>query len=259
MDKLAASLVAGLMAVAPARAAEPPPEIVRTIAPTGTLRAAINYGNPVLAQRGASGEPGGVSVALARALGQRLGVPVELLPFDGAGRVTEAVRSGAWDVAFLAIDPQRATEITFTQPYVLIEGTYMVADGSPLTTPDAVDRRGVRVSVGQGSAYDLFLTRALTQATLVRAPTSAAAIAAFGRGEVEVAAGVRQPLAAFARTHPGFRVFDGRFMVIEQAMATPHGREAAQAYLRDFLGEMKGSGMVAEALRHSDQEATVAP
>jgi polar amino acid transport system substrate-binding protein len=261
MGRLAASLVAALMVAVAAHAAEPSPQVARELAPTGTLRAAINYGNPVLAQKTASGEPGGVSVELARELGKRLGVPVELVFFDAAGKVFEAVKAGAWDIAFLAIDPVRAAEITFTQPYVVIEGTYMVAQDSPVRAIEDVDREGLRVSVGQGSAYDLFLTRALKKATLVRAPTSAAAIELFARGGgLDAAAGVKQPLVAFAAANPGFRVIAGRFMVIEQAMATPRGREGAHAYLRSFVDEMKNSGMVAGALRRSNQpDATVAP
>ena len=260
MGRLAASLVATLMVAVAAHAAEPSPQVARELAPTGTLRAAINYGNPVLAQKTASGEPGGVSVELARELGKRLEVPVELVFFDAAGKVFEAVKAGAWDVAFLAIDPVRAAEITFTQPYVVIEGTYMVAQNSPVKAIEDVDREGLRVSVGQGSAYDLFLSRALKKATLVRAPTSAAAIELFARGGLDAAAGVKQPLVAFAAANPGFRVIEGRFMVIEQAMATPRGREGAHVYLRSFVDEMKASGMVAGALQRSNQpDATVAP
>jgi polar amino acid transport system substrate-binding protein len=260
MARLVASLVAMAMVVAAAHAAEPSLQVVRELAPTGTLRAAINYGNPVLAQRTVSGELGGVSVELARELGKRLGVPVELVSFDAAGKVTEAVKAGAWDIAFLAVDPVRAAEITFTQPYVLIEGTYMVANDSPVRTVEDVDREGVRVSVGQGSAYDLFLTRALKRATLVRAPTSARAIELFAAAGLDAAAGVKQPLVTFAAAHPGFRVIEGRFMVIEQAVATPRGREGSHTYLRSFIDEMKASGMVAGALQRSNQpDAAVAP
>ena len=215
----------------------------------------------MLAQKTASGEPGGVSVELARELGKRLGVPVELVFFDAAGRVFEAVKAGAWDIAFLAIDPVRAAEITFTQPYVVIEGTYMVAQNSPVKAIEEIDREGLRVSVGRGSAYDLFLTRSLKNATLVRAPTSAAAIELFAQGGgLDAAAGVKQPLVAFAAATPGFRVIEGRFMVIEQAMATPRGREGAHVYLRSFIDGVKTSGMVAGALGRSNQgDATVAP
>lgn len=231
------------------------------LAPTGKLRAAINYGNPVLAQKDpASGEPRGVSVDLARELGRRMGVPVELITFDAAGKVFDALKRDAWDIAFLAIDPARATEIVFTAPYVVIEGAYLVPTDSPLRTIQDVDRNGVRVAVGNKSAYDLYLTRTLKYAQLVRVPTSPEAIDVFLKDKLEVAAGVKQPLIQFAKTNPNVRVMDGRFMVIEQAMGTPKGREAGALYLREFIEEMKTSGFVARGLEKSGQgDAVVAP
>jgi polar amino acid transport system substrate-binding protein len=231
------------------------------LAPTGKLRAAINFGNPVLAQKDpASGEPRGVSVDLARELGRRLGVPVELVAYDAAGKVFDALKTGAWDIAFLAIDPARATEIAFTAPYVVIEGTYLVPAASPLHTIEDVDRDGVRVAVGNKSAYDLYLSRTLTRAQLVRVPTSPEAINVFLKDKLEAAAGVKQPLLQFARSHPNVRVMDGRFMAIEQAMGTPKGREAGARYLREFIEEMKASGFVARGLEKSGQgDAAVAP
>lgn len=236
-----------------------PPEAVKALAPTGKLRAAINYGNSVLAQRDPStGEPRGVSADLARELARRLGVPIEYVTFDAAGKVFAAV--GTWDVAFLAIDPARATEIDFTAPYVIIEGGYMVPAGSAIRTITDVDRDGVRVAVGRGSAYDLYLTRTLKQATLVRAPTSPAAIELFVKEKLEVAANVKQPLVRFAAGNPSVHVLDGRFMVIEQAMGTPKGRSAGARYLREFVEEMKASGFVAAGLQRSGQlDAAVAP
>ena len=231
------------------------------LVPTGKLRAAINFGNPVLAQKDqASGEPRGVSVDLARELGRRLGVPVELVTYDAAGKVFDALKTGAWDIAFLAIDPARATEIAFTAPYVVIEGTYLVPADSPLRTIQDVDRDGVRVVVGNKSAYDLYLTRTLKRAQLVRVPTSPEAIDLFLKDKLEAAAGVKQPLLQFAKTHPNVRVMDGRFMAIEQAMGTPKRREAGLLYLREFVEEMKASGFVARGLEKSGQgDATVAP
>ena len=231
------------------------------LAPSGKLRVAINFGNPVLAQKDpATGEPRGVSVDLARELGRRLDVPVELVTFDAAGKVFDALKTGAWDVAFLAIDPARAAEIAFTAPYVVIEGTYLVPADSPLRTIGDVDREGVRVAVGNKSAYDLYLTRTLKRAQIVRAPTSPAAIEVFVRDKLEAAAGVKQPLLQFAKTNPNMRVMDGRFMAIEQAMGTPKGREAGAHYLREFVEEMKASGFVATGLERSGQgDATVAP
>jgi polar amino acid transport system substrate-binding protein len=238
-----------------------PPGAHSELAPTGKLRAAINFGNPVLAQKDpASGEPRGVSVDLARELGRRLGVPVELVTYDAAGKVFDTLKTGAWDIAFLAIDPARATEIAFTAPYVVIEGTYLVPADSPLHTIEGVDQDGVRVAVGNKSAYDLYLTRTLKRAQLVRVPTSPEAIDVFLKDKLEAAAGVKQPLLQFAKTHPNVRVMDGRFMAIEQAMGIPKGREAGALYLREFVEEMKASGFVARGLEKSGQgDATVAP
>jgi polar amino acid transport system substrate-binding protein len=256
------ALAAWLVLWGTAAAAQPvSPEIVRDLAPSGRLRAAINFGNPVLAQKDpATGEARGVSVDLSRELARRLGVALDLVLFDAAGKVAEAANAGTWDIAFLAIDPARAKEIAFTAPYVLIEGTYLVAENSPLRTIDDVDRDGVRVVVGSKSAYDLYLTRTLKRAELVRAPTSPAVIEVFLKDKLEVAAGVRQQLVQFAESHPGLRVMEGRFMAIEQAMGTPSGRELGLAYLRGFVEEMKRSGFVAEALARSGRkDAAVAP
>jgi polar amino acid transport system substrate-binding protein len=242
----AAAVCAVCLMLASAVTTDARKDAVSSLAPRGTLRAAINLGNPVLARRDAAGGAlGGVSVELARELGRRLGVPVVLVPYDAAGKVFDALQADAWDVAFLAIDPARAAGIAFTRPYVLIEGTYLVPGASPLRTIADVDREGVRVAVGRGSAYDLFLTRALTRAALVRAGTSAAALDLFLADHLEVAAGVRQPLVAFAKAHPGLRVMDGRFMAIEQAMGTPRGREAGTRYLDAFVADAITSGLVA--------------
>jgi len=239
----------------------PSEDVLKDLAPTGPIRAAINFGNPVLAQKHPqTGEPQGASVDLARELGRRLDRDLELITFDGAGKVFEAAKSSAWDIAFLAIDPVRAAEIAFTAPYVVIEGTYIVRDGSPLRTQDDFDRTGVRIAVGKGAAYDLFLTRALQHAELVRADTSAAALDLFMATGLEAAAGVRQPLLAYAAEHGGLRVIEGRFTAIEQAMGTPKGRPAGLAYLQAFIASVKAGGFVARALQRSGQTgASVAP
>ena len=165
-----------------------------------------------------------------------------------------------WDVAFLAIDPGRANDIAFTAPYVVIEGTYLVRAGSPLRTIEDIDREGVRIAVGKGSAYDLYLTRTIKKAQLVRAPTSPTVIDVFRDQKLEVAAGVRQQLIAFASGQPDVRVMDGRFMVIEQAIGTPKGRDHALEFLKSFVEEAKASGFVADALARSNQrDAAVAP
>ena len=223
------------------------------LAPTGTLRVGINYGNPVLVQRDpATGDLRGVAVDLARELASRIGVPIELVTYDAAGKMADAVKTGAWDVAFLAIDPARAAEISFTAPYVEIEGTYLVPAGSPLRSIEDVDREGVRVAVGAKSAYDLFLARNLKRAQLVRAPTGAAAIELFLADELEAVAGVKQPLLAAAAKIPGSRVLEGRFMAIRQAAGTPKNRGGAGArYLREFIEDAKATGFVVRALEKS--------
>jgi polar amino acid transport system substrate-binding protein len=237
------------------------PDVLKELAPTGKLRAALNLGNGVLVQ-GPPEDPRGVTVDLSRELAKRIGVPVQFVTYPAAGKVFEALKTGAWDVAFFAIEPVRAAEVEFTAPYVLIEGTYMVLKDSPLKVVADVDRPGVRIAVGVGSAYDLFLTRNLKNATIVRASTGGgrAMIDLFLSDKLEAAAGVKQPLVEYAKTDPRVRVMDGRFQVIEQAMGTPRGRTAAANYLRAFVEEMKASGFVADALKRSNQpDAEVAP
>jgi polar amino acid transport system substrate-binding protein len=237
------------------------PAIVKELAPTGKLRAAINFGNPVLAQKDpATGDARGVTGDLARELARRLGVSVEFVPFDTAGKVSDSATAGIWDICFLAIDPVRAKGIDFTGPYVVIEGVYIVPKDSILQTVADVDRAGVRIAVGKGSAYDLFLTREIKHATLVRDASSGKSLDMFLRDKLEAGAGVKQPVVAFAKAHAETRVIPGRFMAIEQAMGTVKGRAAGARYMREFVEEMKASGFVAKALQASGQgDAEVAP
>lgn len=253
------SLLAAL-ALALAGCASTPPVPVAEIAPTGKLRAVINYGNPVLARKGPDGAPTGVSVDLAREAARRLGVPVEFTTVDSARFTSEILRDGKADLGFVAIDPARSADFDQTTPYVIIEGAYMVRTASPLRGNDEVDRAGTRISVGRGSAYDLYLTRTVKSATLVRAPTSAQVVDQFLAQGLEVAAGVKQQLEADAQRVGGVRLLPGRFMVIEQAMGLPKGRAQGYAWMGRFIEEMKASGFVAEALkRHQIQGAAVAP
>ena len=241
----------------------PPPDAAarREFAPGGVLRAGINLGNPVISQPDpGGGDPNGVGPALARELAHRLGVPLKFLKYDTAGKVADAVKEGAWDVAFLAIDPARAVDIDFTDAYVHIEGTYLVRSDSPIRTPVDADREGVRIAVGHKTAYDLFLTREIKRAELVRAGSSKAAIEQFFAERLDAVAGVRQPLDAVARDKPGVRVLDESFMVIRQASGVPRGRAAAARYMTGFIEECKASGFVAEALRKSGvTDVAVAP
>jgi polar amino acid transport system substrate-binding protein len=238
------------------------PDIVRAFAPTGRLRAAINTGNPILAAPdAATGSARGVSVDLARGFAARLGVPLELLVFETAGKSVHAVTGERADIGFFAIDPMRGEGIRFTAPYVLIEGWYAVRPSSPLVDVAEVDRAGTTVVVGEGSAYDLFLSRALKHATIVRASSSPAVVEHFLAQAADVAAGVRQQLEAEASRLGGLRLLPGRFMVIEQAMGCPRSRgDRAAAALADYVEEVKAAGEVAAALRrHAITGAAVAP
>jgi polar amino acid transport system substrate-binding protein len=255
-------LAAALLVSAHAALAQgAPPEAVKELAPTGTLRAAINYGNGVLAQKGADGEPRGVSVDLSRELAKRLGVPLAFVTFQAAGKAFEAARANAVDVLFIAIEPVRAADVEFSPPYVLIEGAFLVLKDAPLRDPADLDKPGMRISVGENSAYDLYLKRTLKHATLLRAAGGCCKnIDLFRAEKLDAAAGVRQPLAAYAKEHPEVRVIEKAFMQIRQAMGTPKGRTAAAAYLRTFIEEMKANGFVADALKRSNQpDAQVAP
>jgi polar amino acid transport system substrate-binding protein len=231
-------------------------DVLEDLAPTGTLRASINLGNIVLAN-GTPDNPGGVTPELAREVAKRLGVPSQLTCFDAAGKAFEAMKAGEVDIVFLAIEPVRAAEIEFTAPYVIIEGVYMVPKDSALKSPADVDKPGTRIGVNKASAYDLFLTRNLKAATLMRSDDGAED---FIKNKYEAAGGVKQALQAFAKGRSDVRLIDERFMEIRQAMGCAKGKTAGAAYLRAFIEEMKRSGFVADALKRSGQhDATIAP
>ncbi|MEV8628181.1 transporter substrate-binding domain-containing protein [Streptomyces sp. NBC_01268] len=227
------------------------PALVRDLAPTGTLRASINLGNPVLAQ-GTPEAPAGITVDLAREIGARLGVPVELLCFDAARKSYEAMATGRADLCFLAVEPAREAEVAFTAPYVVIEGVYAVPRDSALTSPEEVDAPGVRIGVKAGSAYDLYLTRTLRHAELVRGEEGVDTFAAQG---LEAGAGIRQPMTAYAAAHPEVRLLDPRFMQIRQAVGTPVTRSAETvAFLRATIEELKANGFVTASLERAGQD-----
>lgn len=228
-------------------------DTIRELAPTGRLRAAINFGNTVLVQRGADGAAKGISPALARELAGKLGLEVDFVPYERAGAVFDDAGTGAWDVCFLARDPVRAAEIAFSAPYVAIAGVYVVADTSAFTGVLDVDRPGVRIGVSQGSAYDLFLTRAIKQATLVRVVGADAVAPLLPEGRVHVAAGIQKPREAFVTATPGYRIIPEPFMEIGQAMGVPAERALAARYLKRFVEDAKASGFVRKVLDANGQ------
>ncbi|MDB6143690.1 MAG: putative extracellular solute-binding protein [Pseudomonas sp.] len=235
--------------------------MAKAFAPSGTLRASINLGNPVLANLDPkTGEPVGISVDLATELAKRLGVPLQLIAVKSAGVSVENVEQDKADVGFFAVDPKRGQDISFTKPYVLIEGFYAVREDSPITSNEQVDQAGITVAVGKDSAYDLFLTRELHHATIVRIPTSPAVVQGFLDQHLSVAAGVKQQLQKDAAKAGGLRILNQRFMVIRQAMGVPKVKgDAAAVYLSGFVEDMKISGVVAASMaRHGIEGAEVA-
>ena len=230
--------------------------MVADLAPRGVLRPAINLGNPVLAQ-GTPAEPAGVTVDIAREIAARLNVQAEFVCFSAARDSFEAMRTGQADICFLAIEPAREAEVAFTAPYALIEGVFAVPIESPLATVSDVDSAGVRIGVNRGSAYDLFLSRTLRHATVVRGADGTEELLTR---DLDAAAGIREPMAQFVATHPGFRLIQERFMQIRQAVGTVTSkRPETMQFLHSLIEELKASGFVADSLRRSGQSAAVAP
>jgi polar amino acid transport system substrate-binding protein len=231
------------------------------LAPTGTLRVGINYGNVILATKdAASGELRGVHVDLARELGSRSGVPVELVGYAAAGAIVEALKSGALDVGLLSYEPARTAEIAFSPAYVEIDATYLVPAGSALRSAADVDQDGVRIAIAAKSVYEFYLSRNLKRAKLVNAPSTHAAFELFAARKLDALVGLRPRLAEDSAMMPGSRVLDGRFMVVEQAIASPRGRDAGAKLIREFVEEAKASGLVARLLeKNAVRGVTVAP
>jgi polar amino acid transport system substrate-binding protein len=223
-------------------------DVRRDLAPSGKLRAGINYSNFLLATKDpAGGEPRGIAPDLAREIARRLGVSVEFVTFEAAGKMADAVSAGLWDIAFLANEPERANEIAFTAPYLVIGAGYLVPAESAIQSMDEVDRPGVRVAVASKSAYDLFLTRALRNATLVRAEGGmAGSLELFLSRKLDVLAGIKPWLATTSESLQGSRVLDGEFTTVQQCIGMPKGREAGLRFLKEFVEEVKrNSGTVA--------------
>ncbi len=231
------------------------------LAPTGTLQVGINFANILLTARDpVTRAPSGVALDLAHELGRRLGVPVKIVSYESAGALAEAAGSGEWQLGFLAIEPKRANEITFTTAYVEIEATYLVPPGSPLKTIDEVDRPGVRISVTGKAAYDLYLTRTLKHATLFRTAGAEATFKEFVAEKMDALAGLTSQLEMDHEKLPGSRILPGRFTAVQQAAGTPRGHDAGARYLAEFIEDAKASGFIARAIdKHKIRGLTVAP
>jgi polar amino acid transport system substrate-binding protein len=230
-------------------------------APKGKLRVGLNYGNFLLVLRDApDGTPRGIAPDLARELAKRIGVPVEFVRFETAGKLADGAKSGIWDVAFLGNEPQRAGEIAFSAAYLEIPVTYLVPAGSPIRSIEEVDRPGVRIAAADKSAYHLYLMRSLQAAELVTVEGIDGSYQLFVDEKLEALAGLKPRLSTDAQKLPGSRVLEGQVTAVQQSIGTPQGRETAARYLREFCEEVKASGFVAEAIaRHKVPGVNVAP
>lgn len=237
------------------------PEILAQLAPTGVLRAGINMSNFLLVTgRGPAGEPDGVSPGMARAIADKLGVPVHYVPYPRPGELADAAGTGAWDIGLIGAEPQRAEKISFTAAYAEIEATYMVPPGSAITSLDQVDRPGVRIAVAARAAYDLWLERNIQHATLVRAEGLDGAMDLYLREGLDVLAGLRPRLLTDVEKQPGARILDGKFTAVQQAIGTARANAAAAAFLAEFVEEAKRSGLVASLIeKHQVRGLSVAP
>ena len=237
------------------------PAIRGELAPTGKLRAGINYGNAILATKDrVTGEPRGVAIDLMQEIGRRLAVPVEIVAYDSVAAMGDAAPTGAWDIAFLGSDPAREALMGFTAAYLEIEATYLVPGASPLRTAADVDRDGIRVAAPARANYELFLSRNLARARLVSTQGADAAFDLSAAAKVDALAGLKEALLGLAGKLPGSRIVEGRFMGVQQSIAVPKGHDSALAYLRRVVEDVKASGLVARAIEKTGARGlSVAP
>ena len=235
-------------------------DVVAELAPTGVLRAGINLSNFLLVTgKGANGDPEGVSPSLAAEIAKRLGVPIRYVTFPRPGELADQAGKGVWDIGLIAAEPQRAEAIHFSPAYVEIEATYLVPAGSPIRNLEEVDRPGRRIAVAARSAYDLWLSRNVSHAELVRAPSLEAATKLFREEKLDALAGLRPGLLADVDTMPGARILDGRFTSVQQAVGTAKANAAGAAFLTSFVEEAKASGLIQRLIdRHRVRGLTVA-
>ena len=231
------------------------------LVPTGVLRAGINMANFLLVTgRREDGGPQGVAPDMAAAAAERLGVEVAYVPYETPGQLADDATKGVWDIGLIGAEPARAEHIAFTAAYVEIEATYMVREDSPIRAVEDVDRPGVRIAVAARSAYDLYLTRAIQHAELVRVTGLNASYDLFVSDNLDALAGLRPRLISDVEELPGARILDGKFTAVQQAIGTQRERQAGAAFLREFVEEAKASGLVGQLIeRHSVRGLSVAP
>ena len=231
------------------------------LAPNGKLRVGINFGNNLLTARDpVTRAPSGIALDLAAELGRRLGVPIEIVSYESAGALADSATTGAWEVGFLGAEPQRANQISFTAAYLEIEASYLVPPGSPLRAVADVDREGVRIVTTAKSAYDLYLQRSLKHARLFHAANADDVFKLFVAEKMDALAGLKPRLVTDHDNLPGSRILEGRFTAVQQAVGTPKGHDAGASYLREFVEDVKATGLVARTIeKNGVRGVSVAP
>jgi polar amino acid transport system substrate-binding protein len=237
------------------------PQAKAELAPSGRIRVGLNYQNFLLVLKDApDGSPAGIASDMGRELGRRAGLPVDFVRFEKAGLLADAVSDDAWDVAFLGAEPQRADKIAFSAAYLEIPVTFLVPPGSPIRDIAEVDREGVRIAVAEKSAYDLFLTRSMKHAKLLRVPGIPESYQLFAGEKLEALSGLKPQLVADAERMPGSRVLEGQATAVQQAAGVPRARSHAAAWLKALIEDLKASGFVERTIRkHGVRGVTVAP
>lgn len=231
------------------------------LAPRGKIRIGLNYQNFLLVLGdGADGSPTGIAPDMGRALGKASGLQIEFVRFDSAGGLADAVKDDVWDVAFLGSEPSRAQQIAFSAAYLEIPVTFLVRGDSPIKAIGDVDKEGNRVAVAEKSAYDLYLTRTLKHAKLMRVKGIAASFDLFQRDRLEVLSGLKPQLVADHERLPGSRILEGQVTAVQQSAGVPRAREHAARWVREFIEESKRSGHVGRTIeKHRVRGVTVAP
>ena len=220
----------------------------KELSPTGKLRVGLNMSNFLLTAKDAQGAPIGLAADLGRELGRRLQLEVELIAYPNPGALADDANKGKWDVGFLGAEPQRANEIDFTAAYVEIEATYLLPPGSSLQSIAEVDAKCIRIAVPEKSAYELYLTRSLTQATLIKEKGADNAFKKFVDEKLDALAGLRPRLVTDQDSLPGSKILSGNFTAVQQAAGTPKGRPAGAQYLKAYIEDVKASGFVAATI-----------
>ena len=236
----------------------PRPEVRQALAPTGKLRVALQLGSPHNAIRdSASGEMKGVGHDLGRELARRLGVPFEPITYPSVGALLDAGKAGAWDVAFVGFSPARAKEWDFTALHMEVEFGYLVPSGSSISTMADVDRPGIRVAVQEKSQPDIFVSRTLKTAVVVRAPSLAATVEMLKAGKADAIFSIKPSLFEASNQLPGSRVLDGRPGIDPHAMVLPKGRDPGLAYARQFIEDAKSEGLVKQSIERVGMRGAV--